>query len=415
MNAVAIAITALSSAGATISRSEMIWFAVLTAASIVHLEAARTIERRREQAPKHSPYTNLKSLWVFAAVLLVPLPLVIALTVISYLYCWLRVYGPAVAVRKVYSASTFVIASATAEAVLHAGGLITAPRLPTSAWTLLMVVAAAAAWWLTNYALVVLAILLSSDERISAKAALGHPADQLVVAAALGLGVTMAVVLVHSPWVLPAPMLAVLCVHRDLLLPQYMRQARTDQKTGLAAAVYWSDALTAALRRAKLAGTSVGVLFLDLDRFKEINDIYGHPAGDQAIQVIADLVQAEVRSWDLVARWGGDELAVMLPDLGQQQLLDVAERIRSRLAGTPITLTATSDGKHHTLRGVTTSMGVASFPQTGNTADELLLAADRALLHAKKTGRNRVVPADLSELVTADGSAADPATTPVAQ
>ncbi len=414
VNAVAVAITALSTAGPTISRRELIWFAVLTVASIVHLEAARTIERRREQAPKHSPYTNLKSLWVFAAVLLVPLPLVIALTVISYLYCWLRVYGPAVAVRKVYSASTFVIASATAEAVLHAGGLITAPRLPTSAWSLLMVIAAAAAWWLTNYALVVLAILLSSDERISAKAALGHPADQLVVAAALGLGVTMAVVLVHSPWVLPAPMLAVLCVHRDLLLPQYMRQARTDQKTGLAAAVYWSDALAAALRRAKLAGTSVGVLFLDLDRFKEINDIYGHPAGDQAIQVIADLVQAEVRSWDLVARWGGDELAVMLPNLGQQQLLDVAERIRSRLAGTPITLTATSDGKHHTLRGVTTSMGVASFPQTGNTADELLLAADRALLHAKKTGRNRVVPAEGSGLATVDDPATDPASTTAA-
>lgn len=145
----------------------------------MHLEAARTIERRREQAPKHFPCTNLKSLWVFAAVLLVPLPLVIALTVIPYLCCWLRVYGPAVAVRKVYTASTFVIVFATAEAVLCAGGLITAPRLPTSAWTLLMVFAAAAAWWLSNYALIVLPILLSSDERISAKAALGHPADQL--------------------------------------------------------------------------------------------------------------------------------------------------------------------------------------------------------------------------------------------
>lgn len=67
------------------------------------------------------------------------------------------------------------------------------------------------------------------------------------------------VVLVHSPRVLPAPMPAVLCVHRDLLLPQYMRQARTDQKTGLVAPVYRSEALAAALRRAKLAGTSVGV------------------------------------------------------------------------------------------------------------------------------------------------------------
>ncbi|MFJ9779014.1 GGDEF domain-containing protein [Amycolatopsis sp. NPDC101161] len=88
----------------------------------------------------------------------------------------------------------------------------------------------------------------------------------------------------------------------------------------------------------------------------------GRGGSNQAIQAVAGLVQAEVRSWDLVARWGGDELAVMGTDFGHQQLLDVAERIRSRLAGTPITLTATSDGKQHTLPGVTTPMGVAFFP-----------------------------------------------------
>jgi diguanylate cyclase (GGDEF)-like protein len=397
VNAVAVAITVLASIAVTVTSREWVWFAVLTAAAVAHLEAARTIERRREQAPKKAPYTNLKSLWVFGALLVLPLPLVIALTVVSYGYCWYRVYGPAILFRKIYSCSTFVIASAAATAVLRGGPLGSdgsGARLPHDAWSLLIVVAAAATWWLVNYALVVGAIVLASDEELTARQALGHPGDQLVVASALGLGVTMAVLLVHEPWALPAPMIAVLCVHRDLLLPQYLRAARTDQKTGLATSVYWADVVTAELDRANLSGTGAGVLFLDLDRFKDINDTYGHPAGDQAIRAVADLVQSEVRSRDLVARYGGDELAILLPDLGTDQLLAVAERIRSRLAHTPIVLTATTDGQRCTLPGLGCSIGVAAYPEDGTSADQLLTAADSALLQAKRHGRDQTRRAD---------------------
>ncbi|MFD9892281.1 GGDEF domain-containing protein [Amycolatopsis sp. NPDC059027] len=366
------------------------WFAALVCGSVAHLEVARSIERRREQSSKGVPYTNLKSLWVFAAVLLVPLPLVIALTVISYGYCWARVYGPSVAHRKAYSAATFVLASAAASAVLHAGGLDQVPRLPKSAWSLLVIAAAAAVWWLVNYALVVFAIVLSTSDT-SVRQALGDPADQLVVAAALGLGVTVAALLVTVPWALPAPMVAVLAVHRDLLLPQYLRAARTDAKTGLAAPTFWTDVVNAELDRARLAGTTVGVIFLDLDRFKQINDTHGHPAGDEAIRAVADTVRGEVRGADLVSRWGGDELAIVLPGIGHHQLHAVAERIRLRLARTPITLTRTKSGVTQILPGVTTSMGLASFPGNGVDADQLVLAADHALLDAKRNGRNQSV------------------------
>lgn len=384
VDAAAVAIAVLSSLSAAITPTQWLWFAVLTAAAVAHLEAVRTIERRREQASKKAPYTNLKSLWVFAALLVLPLPLVIGLTAVSYVYCWYRVYGPTILFRKFYSAATFVLASAVASAVLDG------PLLPHDLWSLLRVAAAAGVWWLVNYALVVVAIGWSSPEKLPIRQALGHPGDQLVVASALGLGATMAVLLVHEPWALPAPMIAVLCVHRDLLLPQYLRASRTDQKTGLATPVYWADVVTAALDRAKLSETGLGVLFLDVDKFKAINDTYGHPAGDQAIRAVADLVRAEVRAQDLVARYGGDELAILLPGLEPGQLLAVAERIRSRLARTPVVLTATTDGQPRTLSGVSTSMGVASYPGDGISVEQLLMSADGALLQAKQNGRNQI-------------------------
>ncbi|GAA4540016.1 GGDEF domain-containing protein [Amycolatopsis samaneae] len=388
----AIGVAVVTATSLTVAGTQWWWFAALVCGSVAHLEIARSIERRREQSSKGVPYTNLKSLWVFAAVLLVPLPLVVVLTAVSYGYCWARVYGPSVAHRKAYSAATFVLASAAASVVLHAGGLDQVPRLPKSAVSLLVIAAAAAIWWLVNYALVVFAIVLSSADA-SLRRALGDPADQLVVAAALGLGVTVAALLVTMPWALPAPMVAVLAVHRDLLLPQYLRAARTDAKTGLAAATFWTEVVNAELDRARLAGTSVGVIFLDLDRFKRINDTHGHPAGDEAIRAVADTVRGEVRGADLVSRWGGDELAIVLPGLGRAQLHAVAERIRLRLAATPITLTRTKSGTAQVLPGVATSMGLASFPGDGVDADQLVLAADSALLDAKRNGRNQSVSA----------------------
>ena len=112
VDAVAVIITALavastvSGARTGVRPSEWAAFAVLAAASVLHLESARGIERRREMAANTSPYTNLKSLWVFAGLLLLPLSLVVALIVVSYGYSWMRVYGRTIAHRKVFSAGT---------------------------------------------------------------------------------------------------------------------------------------------------------------------------------------------------------------------------------------------------------------------------------------------------------------------
>ncbi|TDO55053.1 diguanylate cyclase (GGDEF)-like protein [Kribbella sp. VKM Ac-2571] len=381
----------VSGPDAGVRHSEWVAFAVLAVASTMHLEFARGIERRRELAANTSPHTNLKCLWIFAALLLLPLSLVVPLVVLAYTYSWFRVYGRTVAHRKVFSTSTYVLASAAAAAVLRAGGLLDAPRVPTGFWTLLVVLAAAATWWLVNYALVIGAILLSTPDA-TAREALGELSDQIVVCAGLGLGVAIAAVQTSYPWVVPVLMVTVLALHRDLLLPQYQRAAGIDSTTGLATSSYWASAVPAELARADTLRSTVGLLMLDLDKFKEINDTYGHPAGDEALRAAGEAIRAEVRNGDLVARVGGDELAVLLPGAFESEVLEIAERIRGRLATVTVSV-STTDGGTATLDGVPASFGAAVYPAVANTMDQLILAADDALLRAKRSGRNQIVVA----------------------
>jgi diguanylate cyclase (GGDEF)-like protein len=262
--------------------------------------------------------------------------------------------------------------------------------MPTSLWSLLVVIAAAATWWLVNFALVVGAILLSSQEA-TARGALGDLADQLVVVAGLGLGIAVAGLQSSYPWVVPVLMVTVLALHRDLLLPQYQRAAATDVKTGLATPSYWASAVPAELARAETLRSTVGLLMLDLDRFKVINDTYGHPAGDRALRAVAECVRSEVRQGDLVARLGGDELAVLLPGATEAEVLEVAERIRARLTGLAVVVGGLE--RSEVINGIPASMGAAVYPDVAATMDQLVLAADNALLTAKRSGRNRIVTA----------------------
>ncbi|MFI1988753.1 diguanylate cyclase [Actinoplanes sp. NPDC020271] len=162
--------------------------------------------------------------------------------------------------------------------------------------------------------------------------------------------------------------------------------AITDGLTGLRSRRYFEETLRHEVDRAGRHGEPVGLLLLDIDHFKQVNDTYGHGGGDRVLIEVTHRLRELVRPGDLAARYGGEEFAMLLPGAGPEEMLEVAERIRRGVAAAPI---AVSDG---VLCSVTVSIGAAGLPALRD-ADELVLAADRALYAAKNAGRDRVAAA----------------------
>ena len=164
--------------------------------------------------------------------------------------------------------------------------------------------------------------------------------------------------------------------------------AVTDGLTGLNNRRYLDNHLKTLLQRAAARGRPLSICITDIDRFKSINDTYGHDAGDDVLREIAQRIRSTVRGADLACRYGGEEFVVVMPDTDMAMAVPIAERLRSVIEATPFRLK--QSGVELT---VTASLGLASVAENTNTPEFLLKSADRALYEAKSTGRNRVVAA----------------------
>lgn len=161
----------------------------------------------------------------------------------------------------------------------------------------------------------------------------------------------------------------------------------TDVLTGLVNRRRLIAELEVEIERSRRHERSFSVLMLDVDRFKRFNDRHGHLAGDGVLKGVAARLKDVVRNVDTVARFGGEEFVVMLPEADANEALIVAERIRSRVADEPFP--AGEDGTE----SVTVSIGIAEFPNNGENLEALIAAADAALYRAKRGGRDRVASA----------------------
>jgi diguanylate cyclase (GGDEF)-like protein len=366
-------------------------FAALLVVSALQTELSLGIEKARRYLAD-GPHISMTSVWMFGGALVLPAAMAVALTATIYLHLWLRVWWPVQgrsAYRVVFSATTIVLGCLSVGPVLRLFG---ARDLLSDGWqgtrVLLAIVVAALVYTTINGVLVAIGIKLHHPARPWIRT-FGTRAENALELATLSLGGTTAIVLVTQPALVLLMLLPVIVLHRNILMRQLEEKAAQDSKTGLLTAEEWQLRLGAELVRTARTREPFAVLMVDLDRFKRVNDTYGHVTGDVVLRAVADTITGQLRAYDSVGRWGGEEFSVLLPQIPDRGARDVAERIRTAVAA--LAVTATIDDTTHVIADLSASVGVACFPEAGTTVDGLVHAADTAMYQAKRAGRNTVV------------------------
>jgi diguanylate cyclase (GGDEF)-like protein/PAS domain S-box-containing protein len=172
---------------------------------------------------------------------------------------------------------------------------------------------------------------------------------------------------------------------RKIAEQELERMATHDPLTGLYNRRELEQQLQEELVRARRYDRPISLLWLDVDHFKRVNDEYGHLVGDKVLRKLSRLLQSNIRSVDYVARYGGEELVIVLPEVDEDEAMEMAERLRRMVEATKIEV-----GENRQV-SVTVSIGVAAFPEHGKEATHLFRNADEAMYRAKQQGRNLVV------------------------
>ncbi len=356
--------------------AEWLFFAILLGSAVLQAELSAKAERMQRFFARN-PHVSVNSVWIFAAALATPPVLAAVLTVLIYGHLWLRMAGVPGArpYRLTCTAATLVVTVFAARAVadLFGAGTGVAATL-----------AAGLTFFLVNTALVMIGFKLHEPARPWLSLA-GSASENVLDAATLCFGAVAAVLLTARPWLVPLLVLPLVLLRRGELGRRLEVQSR-DQKTGLLTIAEWRTRAEAELDRARHSRGLCGILMIDVDHFKRVNDTHGHLAGDDVLRAVARAVRSEVRIYDAVGRFGGEEFVVLLPGMGPGHSAAVAERIRDAVAGLVVEV---AEGAKR-IEGLSVSVGVAVHPAAGSGVDQVLGAADKAVYEAKNTGRNRV-------------------------
>ncbi|WP_375493621.1 diguanylate cyclase [uncultured Jatrophihabitans sp.] len=334
---------------------------------------------------------DMTSVWGVAAALVLPLGMAPVLLASLGVYGWLRRDRPA---GRPLHRSCFNVANAMLTTLITAWALgLLRDATAGLPWTLSRAVpylVVIVAYALVNRALVTPALLALGAR---GKDLYGTLHDNLTEFATLCLGGLVAAALLEQPWLAILAIAPMITLQRGALVRELETAASTDAKTGLYNAITWERIAQRELTRAERTQGSTGVIIIDLDRFKLVNDRFGHLAGDQVLRGIGQRLRTEVREYDTVGRFGGEEFVAVLPTASDGDALVVAERLRSRIHDLRISdlvdgVAPENDGR------LSVSIGVACSPTDGSELTDLLHSADAALYRAKALGRNRVMLAD---------------------
>jgi diguanylate cyclase (GGDEF)-like protein len=377
-----------------VTSTDLQWFGVLLVLAVAQSEMSRHIERMRRWMAGQQ-HINVTSVWFVAGATLLPPGWVSLLGVAIYAHLWWRVWRQVrnrPAHRVVASTTWIVLSCYAASYTVHASGLGNLAEVPpVSGRGVAIVVIAAIVMELVNLIVAVVAVHLYSGTK-SLTDLVGTWNDNALELVTLCLGGLTALSLAYQPWLVLLVLPPLVMLHRLVLLKQLEVAAATDEKTGLFNAFGWRNYASRELARAQRTQSSCGVLMVDLDHFKKVNDSHGHLAGDSVLKAVGTLLRDEVRDYDVVGRFGGEEFAVLLPDITENHAIAIAERIRKAVTELSVDVQI-EDHRVTTVTGLSVSIGVAVCPDSGTVVDRLLLAADTALYQAKNDGRNTVVSA----------------------
>jgi diguanylate cyclase (GGDEF)-like protein len=334
---------------------------------------------------------DMTSVWaVAAAVALPPWGGVVLLGAIT-VHTWFRHQRPAgrPLYRGWFAGSTEVLGCLTAGLVLHTWGHAWS-ALPWALAGSVSVFVAIVIHTTINRSLITLALV---GVGVRGSALLGSRHDNLIEFATLCLGGLVSLAVLYQPWLAVLVIAPMVTLQRGALVRELEMAATTDAKTGLLNAVAWEHLAQRELSRARRERYAVGVLIIDIDRFKLVNDRYGHLVGDAVLRGVGRCIQDQVREYDSVGRFGGEEFVAVLPDVSDADALVIAERVRSRVNS--LRVSDLVDGANaYDDDELAVSIGVACTPTDGDELSDVLHAADGALYRAKAAGRNKVLLAE---------------------
>lgn len=283
-----------------------------------------------------------------------------------------------------FNIANYVLAGLAAYEIAELGDAVAGGSPDASG--VLALAAAAAAFVLINHLLIVVVVTLARGRPLARS--VEDMVECLPVDGALAItGACLAVL-----WAITPPLAALaagpmLLMYRALWVPLLEHKSRTDPKTGLYNSEYLATEMEDALAQSRRRGLPLSLLMIDMDQLRAVNNLHGHLAGDRLIKSVADLVRDLAGQTGLAARFGGDELCLLLPNCPLEDARALAETVRRQVE--ELALPATNEGLDGAMRS-TVSIGIACYPEHGHEVEALLQAADAAVYDAKLGGRNRI-------------------------
>jgi len=351
---------------------------------------ALSVELTRKSGEQGGVIKDVQGVWQLPAAILLPPLYALIVPIVRNALVQGRIRKAPVH-RRVFSGAALSLSYGAASVIFHglsglipqgSGGMLSRGTV----WTLLVVLSVLVKEILNKAAIMTPAKATDPAMNIRTEVFAREPLYN--DAAEICTGILLTYGVATNPLLAVVALPVVTLLQRSLRHVQLVNDARADSKTGLLNAATWERESTAEIARAVRTRTPMAVALLDIDRFKGINDTYGHLVGDQVIKEIARTLDGLLRDYDRAGRFGGEEFSLLLPQTRAVDALRIAERVRANIAGLSIIAPGATGGERvH----VTVSIGVAAL-DSGSKREyaELMAAADAALYRAKAGGRDQV-------------------------